>query len=45
LSLAQDRVGFKLFLNNQRIAGERLHLIAVTDPPATPCAFPPLPPG
>jgi hypothetical protein len=41
----QDRVGFKLFLNNQRIAGERLHLIAVTDTPAAPCVFTPLPSG
>jgi hypothetical protein len=39
LSLPQDRVGFDLFLNNRRIAGERLHLIAVTDAPATPCVF------
>jgi hypothetical protein len=45
LSLPQDRVGFKLFLNNQRIAGERLHLIAVTDTPAAPCVFTPPPPA
>ena len=43
LSLPQDRVGFKLFLNNHRIAGERLSLIAVTDTTATPCVFTPPP--
>jgi len=45
LSLPQDRVGFDLFLNNQRIGGERLHLIAVTGTPATPCVFAPPPPA
>jgi hypothetical protein len=45
LSLPQDRVGFNLFLNNQRIAGERLHLIAVTDTPTTPCILTPPPPA
>ncbi|MBV8826483.1 MAG: hypothetical protein JO084_01675 [Bradyrhizobiaceae bacterium] len=37
LSLPEDRLGFDLFLNNDRIAGERLRLIAVSPAPATPC--------
>jgi hypothetical protein len=44
LSLPQDRVGFDLFLNNQRIAGERLHLLAVTATAAIPCTIMVTPP-